>query len=167
MQKELTFDDVEHKLINKHALDEELVQQDHMFDLIATKLAYAISERDELKSRMEETYAERAKFYRECPSPGERVTEGKIAEQVELDPKYKIAKKKYEDSRRDAALWTAKKDAWLQRGHALRLLCDLYIANYYEKKETSAKSPREVNYQSAKKTLIEHRKLRKSEDESG
>lgn len=150
--------------INKHDLDTELIQQSVLFDEIAERAVMSASTRDEMKRKTDETYAKRARYFRDTAK--EKITEGRIAELTELDPAYMKAKDAFEEAKLEASLWSVKKETYLQRGLMLRELCGLYTAGYFSTTSVQSSTPaQELSRQTARSKLREVKLRRKERDE--
>jgi|PlaIllAssembly_1097288.scaffolds.fasta_scaffold00376_8 hypothetical protein len=166
MKKEFTLEDATKGLVlDKHTLDDTIEEHSLLFDKVAEMAANSASLRDELKRRMEEVYAKRARYYRSTTTQ-ERVTEGRIAEATELDPEYMKVKDQYYAEKENAALWQAKKESYSQRSHMIRDLCDLYSAGYFAGTVVqNTKGAKEVSHEANRLRLKMARRGREERDE--
>lgn len=141
-------------LIDKNNLDSELINQADVYATIGLQVAEAINDRDFLKEEVEVTYARLANLYRES---GEKVTEGKVAEHVQLHPNYSAVKTDYLKAKKVAEEWMAIRDAFGQRVSMLKELCNLYQAEYWTRDSVKTKSEKEVEHSGLRRTISDSR----------
>jgi hypothetical protein len=127
--------DMEDELkINEHALDDELKRHPELRNDIGRELALAKSRRDQAELRIKQLEAEVARDYRDAAKKEEeKVTEGEIKAHVTLDKEVIAAKQEHINLDRDVNLLQALYDAYKDRGYSIARLCDLWLANYYDK----------------------------------
>lgn len=121
-------------LINKNGLDEVCITQAQILDDISDRVVGARSQRDEVKAELEELSASLSLKYRKtAEDAGEKITEGKITAKIQSDDGYKKCSQRLFDLRNESELWENKKQSFLQRASMIKLLCELYLAGYYER----------------------------------
>lgn len=133
MVKDLTLKAAEELLrIERSLLDEECRTQAEVFYRIASNYTIAVSRRDAEKDKLVGVDAEVADNYRrEAELNNKKMTEGKLKELVQLDPRHKKAFISYSDCKLEADKWGILKDSFLQRATMLKELCGLYISGYF------------------------------------
>ncbi len=115
-------------LIDKHALDTELVEQASLYDWIGDLHADALAVRDALK---EELATVDAQIDQELRATIEKLTEPRIKGLVQTDPRHKVAVDKYLRAKHKADRMQALEKAYDQRSTMLVNLGKLYLSNYY------------------------------------
>lgn len=153
-EKELTLEEAKEMLIiDKHSLDKECEQHPSLYDEIAEMHVTAISIRDNLKEKMDKTWAERAQYYRTHAT--EKVTEGKIQELVAIDNLYTKAQKEYAEAKLEADLWGVRRDAFGQRAGMIRSLSDLYTAGYFNLISVQSTKPKQASYHQNREKIVQ------------
>lgn len=149
-------------VIDKNALDDELIQQPMRFFEISDLHTAAIATRDKAKEElMLKDAILQAKHRRQLEDAGERPTIQAIEERVIADPTHVKFRDAYIDAKTHADECYAMKESFQQRSYMLRELVALYIAGYYA---TSAmtnpkrKGAGESAYEANKKRISETRK---------
>ena len=122
--------------IDKHALDQELVEQPSLLFQISEAFVQAAAERDMLKELLATTDAKLDADVR-SQHADEKYTEAMVKNQVQTNKKHDQAMLKFLDAKKQAELLFALKEAFQTRSYMIRDLCSLYNANYFE--EASAK----------------------------
>jgi hypothetical protein len=131
--------------IDKHGLDQELMEQPMLFFKISEAFAQATAERDMLKEQLASTDARLdSDMRRVFDKAGEKYTEAMVKNAVQTDKKHEAAIKKFFDAKEQADLFLALKEAFQSRAYMLRDLCSLYTANYFE--ESSARGSGQTNH---------------------
>lgn len=147
----LTLDEAKKmQLIDKSNLDEELTHNTYNYSTIGELAAEAVSRRDFLKDEVEAVSAKLGKDYRESM---DKVTEGKVAEYVQLHPDYQEVRSEYLKAKLDADKWIAQRESFGQRAMMLRDLCNLYNSEYFARESVKSKAEREVEYKGLRKTV--------------
>ncbi|ATI19150.1 hypothetical protein KF4_068 [Vibrio phage vB_VpaS_KF4] len=114
--------------IDKNDLDNELVEQSHLFFEVSERLTWAKAERDEVKRECDELAGElKADLFAENP----KLADTKATAIVKKDPDYQERYREKSDADRIVGAWEALVEAFKSRGYMLRQLADLYVANYY------------------------------------
>lgn len=120
--------------INEHSLDDELKLQPELRNEIGQELALAKSRRDQADLHVKQIEAEVAREYRDTAiKREEKVTEAEIKSAVILNANVQSAKKRLIDYERDVNMIQALYDSFKDRGYSIARLCDLWLANYYDK----------------------------------
>ena len=123
--------------IDKFNLDDELVHQSQNLTDVGEQLALALSVKDQAVEECKVLAARLSLEARgELEEAGERVTEGRVASEVATDPEHISAIRKLGDVKKEVEVLRARRDAWLQRGHALHDLVKLYLAGYFSENST-------------------------------
>lgn len=143
---------------DKNELDDALVQQPTLFDEVQEAYAYAISQRDELKTAMEEAYATAADNIRtSVPEGGKSPTDSSVKEQATLSKEYLDAVAAYQEAKLHADLLGAKVESFKDRSRSMKELTELYCANYWMRNSAGAKPAREAGVRQAKEEMHEAR----------
>lgn len=116
-------------LIDKTALDDELVKQASLYFKVSEAWTEASAERDLLKETL--SYKDAKIEQRIRKELGDKATEGKVKSLVTIDEEHAEANGQYLDAKVKADRLAALKDAFHQRGYMLRDLAQLFISNYY------------------------------------
>lgn len=119
-------------LIDKHDLDTAIAEQASLFYQVGEKTSEALSIRDDLKKRMDETYADVTLAVREeAKTAGIKMTEDTVKQEALLDGDYQEAQSRYFKAKAAADKWQNLKDSFIQRGYMLRHMTDLWISGYF------------------------------------
>lgn len=119
----------EYLQIDKHALDDCLIEQPDVYYQVSEQLVQANAERDTLKLQLEELMAKEDQAIREkVARTGEKTTEAGIQNKIRTTVSVQALQAKYMDKRREAEEWGALKEAFSQRSFMLRELVALFIA---------------------------------------
>jgi hypothetical protein len=118
--------------INEHGLEEALREHPTLFYHVASETALSMSRRDEAKQSLEETVAAvMMDIRREAERRDEKVTDKSVEAECKSDATVRKANKFYLDAKLGADKWSALRDAYVQRSHALSKLVELYLNQYY------------------------------------
>lgn len=119
--------------IDKHALDECLMEQPEIYAKVAEAVANSEAERDAAQLTLDELSAELSQTLRsKSPAQGkERVTDKAISEQLLGLPKVQSAHLKLLEKKKEAKLWRALEKAFEQRADMLKKLVDLHLRSTY------------------------------------
>lgn len=152
--------------IDKHSLDDEIVQQPQLFFKISEAAVKASARRDFCKEELNRVDADlAAKHRRRIEKSGSRATDAGVSAAIAADPKHQAASDKLIKARNRADLLGALKESFHQRSYMLRDLSALFIANYYEKSSISDNSStRSVKAASNMDRMAEARKAKGSLD---
>lgn len=128
--------------IDKDDLDTALMQQANIYHEICMEHAYAQSMKDACSENLKTVDAHLNIDVRKVfEQAGERVTEAKIASEVQLAAQHIKAAEEYRDAYLAANLWGVMKDSFHQRAYMLREMAGLYATGYWigdsSHKETS------------------------------
>lgn len=145
--------------VDKHRLDDELVQQPSLLFEVSEALTEAIDSRDALKNDLTVVEAEEDKrFRKEFDDAEEKYTEGTIKAKIMTSKRRQAVHKQFAAAKALADQLNALKEAFLARGYAIRDLCQLHVANYFQ--ETSVRSDAAtdaVMYQRNRRKIAERR----------
>lgn len=120
-------------VIDKDALDEELMSQPQLFFTICEAVVDAMDRRDALKEELAVAEADLDNEIREAADKNdEKITNDAVKARVRSDSKRKKAYGAYSKVKAESDKLGALKEAFVQRSHMLKHLCELYVANYYE-----------------------------------
>jgi hypothetical protein len=133
IEKELTFKEADELLqIDKFSLDKMCQTQVELFSKISNTYTFKISERDMDKESLAVIDAFLASEYRQdAEDLGEKVTEAKLNQRVQISKRHKGAFQKYIDSKLIADRWGILKEAFIQRASMIKHLCELQLSNYF------------------------------------
>lgn len=136
--------------IDKYRLDDALEKQAHYMYEVGEQYAEKVSTRDALKERIETVDAEIAeKFRKAAAAAGEKLTEANLQQKIAMSEHHLAAHEEYLEAKKDAEMWGAMKDAFIQRGLALRELAGLYTSNYFANEPIKSKVE-DASYQQIK-----------------
>jgi hypothetical protein len=145
--------------INGSALDMMCMVHPDTFYRVSKELTKAVDIRDTKKDKLARVEAKQSKIIRlRYESEHERVTESKINNDVILTTDYKEAFREYAEAKKEADDWSGMRDAFLQRGRMLQMMCQLTLSGYFS--EISIKTP-EVNlvsYEGSRKKMADARR---------
>lgn len=128
-----TYDELTDGLrIDRDALDVELIQQANAFFHASEGAAYAESIRDRKKLELDKVVAELDQDIRDnMVSDGERITEGKVTQQIQREQDYLRAALELNKSSHNMKSWESLKNAYRMRAEMLKSLVSLNNSNYY------------------------------------
>lgn len=126
--------------INKHNLDQEIMQHPSLLFKIADAYLEAVAERDSCKEALASTDAELDAQIRE-ELEGEKSTETMVKNRVQLHGHHISAYESYFDAKRRADVLGALKEAFVTRGHMLRDLVQLHTTQYWENTSVTGADP--------------------------
>ncbi len=131
--------------IDENGLDEALISQPDAYYRVSRLLTLQISRRDAAKQLVEEAEAEADLEIRSrAQKADQKITENEIKSKKILDEDVKHAESELLALNRSVGQLQALKEAFTQRGYALKSLADLYIANYYSTNSSNSMSSHEV-----------------------
>lgn len=150
----LTYEDIQAMLrVNRHNLDNELEIQGEMMSRIIEEVARHNHRQLEAKDILARTEARLLVHYKDSD---EKMSEKHIAAQITRDPERVKAAQDYYDAVREHKKWEGLMDGWKSRGFALTNLCDLYVAQYFNKdSHQSRRDSRERDTLEARRALRE------------
>jgi hypothetical protein len=150
-------------IIDKHALDDCVVQQPELFYRVAERLALEISLRDEIKDRLTVVQAEADAQIRRDAEIGEiKVTESAIKMEVVRHPDVIIVRDMLAALNKSVGLLQALKESYSQRSYMLKELVSLHLASYYGDETATASGAKDRTYVKNRKALQEERNKRRS-----
>lgn len=115
--------------IDQHDLDNEFVSQTNDFYHASTGHALAISLRDQAKNDLEVAEAEIYLMFRS--EAKEKPTEAQLDAMVKSHEVRSQYFDRYLTAKLLADRWSSLKDSFIQKGHALRELAELYKLSYF------------------------------------
>jgi len=149
--------------IDKHGLDDELLQQSDIFYRVSKEVAFAASRRDMAYDNIKVTDAGlNATVREELTEEGEKVTEGKVQASVLAHPDHIAAVKEHLAVKEEAELLDALKNSFSMRSYMLRELCSLHNAGYFADKPMQSKQVKDARGTAARGSLDDGRKSRKN-----
>jgi regulator of replication initiation timing len=148
----------ERLLIDKFALDEELIDNPSLVHQVCEECAEAIAVRDAKKEDLETTDAELDAEIREILSTtSSKITENVVKGLVQTHARHQKAFKEYNDAKLTAAKATALERAVNTRSEALEQLSRLYSSGYFAINHTK-RSTDDAKYNEHRKQLAAARK---------
>lgn len=140
--------------IDKHNLDDVIMEQPGLFYDVSEQLTIALAERDAAKENLEIVNAELDSKWRKNLQSQAKLTEKVISNHVMQDPDHEAAFTEYLTFKSKADRLQALKDAFQQRSYMLKSLVALYTANYYEDSAMKPSRAQEVSHYAANRTRI-------------
>lgn len=133
--------------IDEMRLDREWNQQAARYFEVATELADARREYDELEAGLKVLKAEIDLDVRKNPDKYglDKTTEGIVSSVVTKDSRVTIAHDEVRDARHRVDILSGALEALQHRKRALEKLVDLHLSGYYAAPTTDAKSQEEIN----------------------
>jgi hypothetical protein len=129
----------EYLKVDKHHLDDELVQHSMLFFRVAESYVRAAAKRDELKEELALIDAELdGKMRKRAEDDGEKVTEAMIKGMIITHKDHIQASEAYQAAKTEADMLGALKESFQTRGYLLRDLCQLYTAQYFDANSVKA-----------------------------
>lgn len=116
--------------IDKHALDDAVIQNPVLFDRVAEAYAEATAERDALK---EELATVDAQLDGSLRLKNTTATEGKVKALIQAHPQHQKAFTEWLEAKEYADKLGVLKEAFKDRSHMLRTLADLHVSGYFER----------------------------------
>lgn len=153
--------------IDKHALDEELVEQPQLFYHAAQQYVLASSRRDAAYDEIKLTEAAlNEEVRRELLKLNDKVTEAMVNSSVISHPMRVKAIEDHLAAKKEADEWSALKEAFGQRAYMLRDLVQLFVANYFATSSVSTDNPKrgEIVANAARARIDEVRKRKQKEE---
>lgn len=117
--------------INKHALDDEIVQQPMLLYQVSEAFVEAVAQRDALKEALATIDARLDGSIRKRLED-QKVTEAMVKNLVQTDVDHEEASTAYMEAKQQADVLGVLRDAFASRGYMLRDLVQLTAAGYYE-----------------------------------
>ena len=126
-------------MIDKHKLDDELIQQPDRYRSAAEHYAMAVSLRDEAKDKMKVVEAQLYLKHRQSfDAKDKKPTEAEVNAMVTVDPLRIKARNEHLQRQLAADQWEALKDSFSQRSYVLKDLVALHLAGYFASSSVSA-----------------------------
>lgn len=116
--------------IDKHSLDVAVSMQSMLFQDISDRAALAVSVRDEAADELSSVEYRLDRVVRKSHA-GEKIVEKQIAGDVKRRREYKVANDWYLLCKYRAQQWASLKASFDQRASMLKLMVNLFTANYY------------------------------------
>jgi len=130
--------------VDRNSLDEIIERQSVMFQSISEKAASATSIRDAIKDDLDELEGKLAfKYRKDFVAKSAKVTDKQVTEAVRWDSKYQKAALELNVAKNMALRWTLLKNSFEQRAAMIKLLAQLFVANYYTTSSVSGESREE------------------------
>lgn len=122
--------------IDEHDLDTECLRQPVLFEIYTQKLTPLYKLRDELKLEIERFVAKLDGVIRETASAeGKKITEANIQNEILRNPQYNDLQQKYINVCTEVKEAEIIKESFSQRKEMLKLLVELFIAQYWSSVE--------------------------------
>lgn len=142
--------------IDRASLEEVLEQQSGLFEEVSFRLARANFERDTLKLKMEELYAELDGEIREEAAATEtKITEAAISNKIKLNLEMQEAQRAYLKARSEAETWQGLVNAYNQRSYTLRDIVAIALRQMSMDGDVIATEQSRQSYNAGKSKLIE------------
>lgn len=126
--------------IDKHDLDNELVQQPVLYHTVADKLAVATDDQIRAKDALEQTEATADRHIRAAAdADGKKLTESAVKAQLAVNPAVIGATDNLREATSEVAKLAALRESYAQRSYMVRELCNLFTAGYWQTNGTSVK----------------------------
>jgi hypothetical protein len=124
--------------IDQDNLDVELVTQTNDYYHASRGHALAVSLRDQAKNNLDVAEAELYLMFRREAGDRVKLTEAQLDATVKSNEIRQEYFTKYLETKLLADKWLSLRDSFIQKGHALRELAELYKLNYFGERATSA-----------------------------
>lgn len=135
-----TISDLRDKLlVDRNNLDEELIQQPSLYFDISEQSVFARSRRDLAELDAKNIGARLDREIREdAVKAGDKITEAGVKAAIEDTDEMKAARLDCLHKSEEVAQLEALREAFSQRGHALKHLVELFLAGYFQRSSASA-----------------------------
>lgn len=118
--------------INRDLLDEEALEQPHLYFHSSEAYTISVAEKDKKKLALELEEANLDKIIREEKIANEeKITDKIIAQEIIRDQDYQRAAKEHIDIVLVSNRWNALKEAYRQRADMIKILQNLYSSGYF------------------------------------
>jgi hypothetical protein len=117
--------------IDEDALDKALIEQPVLFHEVAEQSTMAGSKKDAEKLLLEEIRAKTDYRIRKRHTGDKKLSEPQIANMIAIDADYVNASSDFLAAKERSEKWYALKEAYEQRGYALKELVSLYATGYF------------------------------------
>lgn len=125
--------------IDKHNLDDMVMQQPMLYMDVSEEASKAINVRDSDKVTLKELEAsESVRITSELTACAKKPTAAQVTASVTTSEVVKVAKDRLQKSTQEARLWEDLKEAYIQRSHALKELANLAVSGYYQRDSVRA-----------------------------
>lgn len=125
--------------IERHALDQNMIEQPMLYATVSEAYVQACGERDAAKEKVAAVDAELASQIRtDWNRLGEKYTEARVGDAVQMTLEHVEAYTAYQALVSQAGYLLALKDAYEQRAKMLRELGMLYVSGYFDKVVSNA-----------------------------
>jgi hypothetical protein len=154
-----TFPELEAGLkIDKHNLEYVCCEHPELFYEVAKQLTLLSSRRDEARQKLKEICASAdAEIRHTAAVAGEKIREGDIESQIELDPTVGAARTALFDLEKKVGQVEALMEAFKSRGYMIRDLVQLHLAHYYgSEMEKSTGSLQAAGAEQMRKEQVKH-----------
>lgn len=163
-------------VIDKYHLDDVVIEHPTLISEIGYFLSRASAAKDSAKAKMENTYAEIANQIRmeasvhEGRYQGLKLTESRIDAEVKMDENYIKRVNQYNKLRELESKAQSLKDSFESRGRMIKILVDLYLAQYWSttapkhQADAEVKRLNDAEVNSVRQRQALHRNLRNSKN---
>lgn len=152
-----------HLVLDKNALDDELIHQASLLYTVSEAYEGALAERDNLKEQLATVDAQIDSTIR---ADEEKQTEAAIKHLIAKHNWHRDAYLAFAEAKAKAGKLGALKDAFKERGYMLRELCSLYLSNYYTQDSVrSTQATDDASYQQRRIKMAEGRQRRTVNDD--
>lgn len=119
--------------IDKHRLDDEIIQQPSLLFAVSEALEQALADRDRLKEGLATVDAELDGEVRlDLEKQDVKVTEALVKAGVQTHKKHEAAFEAYIQAKTEAGILGSLKESFQTRSYGLRDLVQLHMSNYFE-----------------------------------
>lgn len=147
--------------INKHTLDEEIVQQAMIFYKISSAYVDAVASRDSLKEQFALADAKLDGEVRErAEKDDEKITEAMVKNRIQTNKKHETAFASYMLAKTQADKLQALKEAMASRAYMIRDLVQIHLTGYFETSSVKDQRADRVVYEKRRERLAEARTKR-------
>lgn len=143
MAKLATIEELRSRLrIDKHRLDDELIEQASLYFEVSEQQVLAVAQRDALKEEVSTVDAELDSIVRkELEKKSAKYTEAMVKGGIAQHKHHLAAFDAYVAAKQKADKLTGLLESFRQRGQMLRELCGLYSTNYFNRDSVAASAP--------------------------
>lgn len=122
--------------LDKHRLDDELVEQPVIFNDITDQVALAVSRRDQIKFDIDQAEAGLSSQFRSA-AEGDKITDKSIREKVDGSVKMVALRKELLAAQALLGRWQAMKEAFEQRRDMIKVAAQLHASGYFTRSSVS------------------------------
>lgn len=146
--------------VDKHNLDEELVQQPQLYERVGQELAMAQTDLASAKKSLEKMESELLDDLLRKDTG--RTSMEKLKSKLHFDPELQRMHAVLRSREEDVRMWTHMLEAFKARGYSIRDLAALYNANYYQRDSVSFKgNARDAEHRRVRERFAEERTQRR------